>query len=100
MQSADDDDEALEPHAGVHAHANEINDKDVAAAPPEPKELRREHVAKEHADPPVPPVGTEDAVPKCKPLVGVAAVPRLEKFHDVGVGYKRTGQQNDLRHLV
>jgi len=29
MQSADDDDETLEPHAGVDAHADEIDDVDV-----------------------------------------------------------------------
>src|SRR6266446_8252771 len=41
MQSANDDDETLEPHPGVHAHANEVNDEDVTPAPAEPKELRR-----------------------------------------------------------
>src|SRR5450759_2198822 len=37
MQSADDNDETLEPHAGVHAHANEINDEDISPAPTEPE---------------------------------------------------------------
>src|SRR6266511_3270120 len=68
VQSANNDDEALEPHAGVHAHADEIDDIEIPAAPPEPKELRREHVAKEHTDPPVPPVRTKDPVPKRKSL--------------------------------
>src|SRR5437899_3812340 len=52
MQATDDDDEALEPHAGVHAHANEINDKNISPAPPEPKELRREAIAEKHPHPP------------------------------------------------
>src|ERR1051326_2758252 len=56
VQAADDNDEALEPHAGVDAHADEVNDKDIVPAPSEPKELRRQRVAKEHADPPIPPV--------------------------------------------
>src|SRR6202022_3732757 len=64
MQSADDDDEPLEPHAGVPEHQDEIKNEDVAAAPVEPKQLRRKHIAKQHPDPPVPPVGTKDAVPK------------------------------------
>src|SRR6266404_1400453 len=33
VQAADDNDEALEPHTGVDAHADEVNDKDVAPAP-------------------------------------------------------------------
>src|SRR6266566_7041010 len=86
MQSTDDNDEALEPHAGVYAHADEIDDIDIPAAPPEPKELRGKHVAEEHADPPVPPVGTKDAIPKRESLVGISAVPGQEKFHHVGVG--------------
>ncbi len=88
VQSANNDDESLEPHAGVHAHADKINDIDIPAAPPEPKELRREHVAKEHAHPPIPPIGAEDAVPKRKLFVGIAAVPRDEKLHHVGVGHE------------
>ena len=62
MQSADDDDEAFEPHAGVHAHADEVDDKNIPSAPSAPEQLWRKHVAEEHADPPVPPVGTEDAI--------------------------------------
>ena len=81
MQAADDDDETLEPHAGVDAHADEENDEDVVAAPLEPEELWRKRVAKEHADPPVPPVGTEDAVPKGELFVGIAAIPSHEKLH-------------------
>src|SRR4051812_37036642 len=65
MQSADDDDETFEPHAGVDAHADEINNVDIAPAPSEPKELRRKRIAEKHADPPVPPVGTEDAIIEC-----------------------------------
>src|SRR2546423_15511363 len=61
MQSANDDNESLEPHAGVHAHADEINDEDVAPAPAEPEKLRGKHVTEQHAGPPVPPVRTEDA---------------------------------------
>src|SRR5436190_20908413 len=57
MQSADDNDEALEPHAGVDAHADEIDDEDVVTAPLEPEELRRKRIAEEHTDPPVPQVG-------------------------------------------
>src|SRR5689334_19034471 len=41
VQSANDDDKSLEPHSGVHAHANEIDDENVAPAPPEPEQLRR-----------------------------------------------------------
>src|SRR6266581_3596137 len=73
VQSADDDDESLEPHAGVHAHANEINYENISSAPSEPEELWREAIAEKHSHPPVPPVGAEDAVPKRKPFVGVAA---------------------------
>src|SRR5712691_3517011 len=69
MQSADDDDETLEPHAGVHAHANEVNDQNISPAPAEPEQLRREDIAKQHAHPPVPPVRAEHAVPKCESLV-------------------------------
>src|SRR5438067_9943968 len=100
MQSTDDDDETLEPHPGVHAHANEIDDEDVAPAPAEPEELRRKHVAEQHANPPVPPIRTEYSIPEREPLVGVAAVPGHEKFHRVGVSDERSGEQNDLRHVV
>src|SRR2546421_5630232 len=62
VQPADDDDETLEPHPGVDAHADEIDDVDVVPEALEPKELRGKGVAEKRADPPVPPVGTEDAV--------------------------------------
>src|SRR5947207_2891431 len=54
VQSAHDNDETLEPHAGVDAHADEINDKDVAPAPAKPEKLRRKAIAEKHANPPVP----------------------------------------------
>ena len=81
VQAADDDDETLEPHAGVDAHADEVDDEDVVPAPLEPEELRRKRVAEDHADPPVPPVGTEDAVIERVLFVLVAAIPSDEKFH-------------------
>src|SRR5262245_56437889 len=37
VQSANDDDETLEPHPGVYAHADEVNDIDVVPAPFEPE---------------------------------------------------------------
>src|SRR5437773_12431790 len=98
MESTDDDDETLEPHAGVDAHANKVDDENVSPAPAEPEKLRRKNIAKQHAHPPVPPVGTEDAVPKREPLVSVAAIPSYEKFHHVGVTDERAGKQNDIRH--
>src|SRR5262249_44918431 len=85
MQTADDDNEALEPHSGVDAHANKIDDQNVATAPAEPEELRRKNIAEQHADPPVPPIRTEHAIIKRELLVSVAAVPGHEKFHGVGV---------------
>src|SRR5262245_14060910 len=39
VQTAHDNDEALEPHPGVDAHANEVNDENVATTPAEPKKL-------------------------------------------------------------
>src|SRR4029434_3877969 len=83
VQTADDDDETFEPHAGVHAHADEVNDIDVVPAPLEPEELRRKRVAKKHADPPEPPVGPEDAVIERVFFVLVAAIPSDEEFHRV-----------------
>src|SRR5437879_1658804 len=74
MQSADDDDETLEPHAGVDAHANEIDDENVSPAPAEPEKLRRKNITKQHAGPPMTPVGTEEAEPKRQPVVRVAAI--------------------------
>src|SRR5437762_10376747 len=100
MQSADDDDETLEPHPGVDAHADEIDDQDIAPAPAEPEELRRKAVAKEHSHPPVPPIGPENAVPEGEALILIAAVPGQEKFHGIGIGNDRARQQNDLRHFV
>src|SRR5262249_20676476 len=88
MQPADDDDESFEPHAGVHAHTYEIDDENVAATPAEPEELWRKHIAEQHAGPPIPPIRSEHAVPKRKPLPGIAAVPGNEKFHRVGVGHE------------
>src|SRR3954464_14398512 len=35
VQAADNDDETLEPHAGVDAHADKINDVNITAAPAE-----------------------------------------------------------------
>src|SRR4029453_2766696 len=99
VQSAGDDDKTLKPHAGVDAHANEENDQHVMPAPAEPKQLRRKHVAKEHAKPPVPPVGTENAVPKCELLVVISAIPGNEELHRVGVSNERTRQQNNLRYF-
>src|SRR3954453_7199389 len=100
MRSAHDDDEPLVPHAGVHAPAEEINDVNISPAPSEPEQLRRKHVAEQHADPPVPPEGPEYSVIKGKPFVMIAAVPSHEKFHGIGVSDERSGQQDDLRHLV
>src|SRR3954451_6377562 len=40
VEATDDDDETLEPHAGVDAHADEIDDVDVVPETFEPKELR------------------------------------------------------------
>src|SRR4029077_9575945 len=75
MQSADDDDETLEPHSGVHAHRDKIDDQDMAPAPAEPEELRPKAIAKEHSDPPVPPIRPENAVPEGEALILIAAVP-------------------------
>src|SRR5438105_13954159 len=83
VQSADDDDETLEPHPGVDAHADEINDEDIAPAPAEPEELRRKAVAKEHSHPPVPPIGPENAVPEGEALILIAAGPGPEKFNGI-----------------
>ena len=90
VQSTGDNDKALEPHPGVDAHGDEKHDKDVASAPSKPEKLWREAIAEKHAEPPVPPVGSKDAVPKREPLVGIAAIPRHEKFHRVGVANERT----------
>src|SRR3954469_23315686 len=98
MQSADDDDETLEPHARVHAIAHEIDDENVAPAPTEPEKLRRKHIAEQHADPPVPPVRAENAIHEREFLVSIAAVPDHEEFNRVGETDERAGQQNDLRH--
>src|SRR6476661_4434803 len=89
-QTAGNNDEPLEPHAGVHAHRDKENDKNVSAAPAEPKELWREAIAEEHAQPPVPPVRSENAIPKCEPLVRIPAIPRHKKFHHIRVGDERT----------
>src|SRR5260370_17117745 len=80
MQSANDNDEPLEPHAGVHAHADEVDDEDIPAGPAEPEELRRKNIAKQHAHPPVPPVRTEDTVPKRQPLLSLPPLPGPQKF--------------------
>src|SRR5882724_5036415 len=69
MQSADDDDETLEPHAGVHTHADEVNHIDIPSTPAKPEQLRRQAIAEQHADPPVPPIRTEDTVPKSETLI-------------------------------
>src|SRR6476660_3668576 len=90
MQSTDDDDETLEPHPGVDAHADEIDDEDIAPAPAEPEELRRKRITKEHSHPPVPPVGPENAVPEGEALILIAAIPGNKKFHGVGIGNDRT----------
>src|SRR5436305_3425975 len=84
-QTACDNDKALEPHTGVDAHADEENHQHVMPAPAEPKQLRRKHVAKEHPEPPVPPIGTENAVPKCVTLEMVAAIPGNKELHRVGI---------------
>src|SRR5438045_6870833 len=85
MESTDNDDETLEPHAGVHTHANKVDDENVSPAPAEPEKLRRKNIAKQHAGPPIPQVRTEDAVPKRAPLVSVAATPGHEKFNHAGI---------------
>src|SRR4029077_16796581 len=91
MQSADDDDETLEPHPGVDAHADEIDDQDIAPAPAEPEELRRKAVAKEHSYPPVPPIRPENAVPEGEALILIAAVPGPQKIN------KEWGGENQPR---
>ncbi len=68
-QTAGNNDEALKPHARVHAHADEKDDKHIPAAPREPEKLRGKAIAEKHAKPPVPPVGTKDTVPKRETLV-------------------------------
>src|SRR5262249_6955240 len=88
VEPAGNNDEALKPHARVHAHADKKDDKHIATAPLEPEKLRRKAIAEKHAKPPVPPVGTEDAVPKCIALVRVAAVPGNEKLHGIRVSDK------------
>src|SRR4029077_5875808 len=84
-EAAGDNDEALKPHASVHAHAHEEDDQDVVPAPSEPEQLRRQHVAKQHAKPPVPPVRAEDTGPKREPFVRITTVPGDDKFHRIGV---------------
>src|SRR5439155_22817408 len=79
VQSAGDNDKAFKPHAGVNAHGDEEDDQHVAAAPAEPKKLWRKHVAKEHAEPTVPPVGTENAIAKREPHVMIGAIPSKEE---------------------
>src|SRR6476620_11391129 len=44
VQAANDNDEALKPHAGVNAHADEVDDEDIVPAPLEPEELRRKRI--------------------------------------------------------
>src|SRR5207237_9542507 len=100
MQSADDDDETLEPHSGVHAHRDKIDDQDIAPAPADPEELRRKAIAKEHARPPVPPIRPENPVPEGKALILIAAVPDNEKFHGVGIGNNRARHKNYLAQFV
>src|SRR5438045_9159076 len=96
MQSANDDDEAFEPHSGVYTHADEIHDVNSAPAPAEPEELRRRRVAKEHSDPPIPPVGTQHTVPERDALILIAAVRRDETGHRVGVENDRHRERPHL----
>src|SRR5262245_59306518 len=100
MQSAYDDNETLEPHPGVHAHANKIDDKNIITAALEPEELRRKRITKKHPEPPVPPVGTENAVIERKLFVLVSAIPCDEELHRVRITNDRSSQQNDFRHFV
>src|SRR5258708_31312180 len=87
-QAAGNNDKALKPHARVHAHAHEKDDKHIPAAPREPEKSRRQAIAEKHAKPPVPPVGAKDAGPKGELFAGLAAMLGDSELHRIGVAHQ------------
>src|SRR6516164_5049631 len=79
-----EDYEPFKPHAGVRAHADEINCPDVSTKRSYPEQLRHEHVAGKHR-PGSPPVRSEIAIEESEALEGVTSVIGNEKLHDIGV---------------
>src|SRR5262249_17296140 len=61
MQTGDDDNEPLQPHAEIHRKCDEKESHDIVSHPLCPKELRDQYVEK-HQRPKRPPVRTKGAI--------------------------------------
>ncbi len=99
MQRNHENHESLEPHPRVRAHRDEEDRIDISSEGAHPHELRHNDVTGEHR-PGSPPIRTEVAVQKRKPLKWIRAVVRHKKLHAVGVPNDRTGEQQELAHDV
>ena len=94
-----DDHEALEPHPEIDEDRDDEQRRQVGADLPEPEQLRHEGVADDHG-PAGPPHRPEGAAEEGGLLERVAAVPRHEVLHRVGVEQDRAGQQGQLGQVV
>ena len=85
MQTRDDDDKTLHPHADVDEERDDEKRERIAPDARRPERLRNEHVA-QHQHPENPAIGTERAIHHHVFFEDVAAVPRHEGLDEVAVG--------------
>src|SRR5438105_12224968 len=99
MQPDNNDHEALEPHTHVHGDRNDKYKPKRMPAPFEPEDLRHQNITTDHKEP-RPLIRPQRAIQEMEALIGIAAVPRDEKLHSVGVADNRTSGQRDFAHYI
>src|SRR5947209_2517769 len=99
METGDDNDETLEPHAEVDEKRDDKEGEWITADSPRPKRLRDENVA-QYEHPKNPAVRTKGAIGHHVLLKNIAAVPRHECFNEIAVTDHQPGGEHDIRHVV
>ncbi len=99
METGDDDDETLDPHADVDEKRDDEEAEWITADSPRPKRLRDEDVA-QHEHPKNPAVRAESTIGHHVLLKNIAAVPRHECLNEIAVTDHQPGGEHDVRHVV
>ena len=99
MQACNDNDEALQPHAGVHDDRHDPEQHRRIPEAAQPQQLRKRDVARNQK-----PIeithGPEGAVLKRVQLKAISAVPSHEGFHKVAISDDQSGREHHLRHIL
>ena len=88
------------PHAEVDEQADDEQRREIGADFFEPEQLRHAHVDADENPAQIPVGVAEEPVAEHPAFIGIAAVPRDEKFHQVDVVNDQAADQGQLGHLV